>query len=61
MTEYKKSEELIENEMKVEKKSRREFIKKVAYKAPVLIVMGQLARPEKLKAESRLPPPPVWP
>lgn len=40
-------------------KERRSFLKKAAYSAPALIVMGQLARPTSAHAESCLPGTPV--
>ncbi len=40
------------------KKERRSFLKKAAYSAPVLIVLGQLVRPTRVRAESVIPPPP---
>ncbi|MCF6205424.1 MAG: hypothetical protein L3J47_00830 [Sulfurovum sp.] len=44
------------------KSGRRDFLKKVAYSAPVLIVMGQLAKPEKVHADGTGGPggPPDW-
>jgi hypothetical protein len=44
-------------------KKRRDFMKKAAYKAPMLIALGSLAKPEKAEAadgdlRSNLPPPP---
>jgi len=41
---------------------RREFLKKVAYKAPVLLTMGQLLKPTKVHADSTGGPvgPPTW-
>lgn len=38
-------------------KERRSFLKKAAYSAPGLIVLGQLARPTKAQAESNVPNP----
>ena len=40
-------------------KERRNFLKKTAYAAPSLIVLGQLARPNRAKAD--LGPPPSAP
>jgi len=41
---------------------RRSFLKKAAYAAPGLIVLGQLARPTKTKANFGPPPSaPNWP
>jgi hypothetical protein len=40
---------------------RREFFKKAAYKAPVLLALGQLAKPTKAKADTGDPSgPPNW-
>ena len=40
---------------------RREFLKKAAYSAPVLLVLGQLAKPTKAQADSGDPGgPPNW-
>jgi len=44
--------------MKKEENKRRIFLKKLAYRAPVLIVLGQLAKPTQLKAGASQPPPP---
>ncbi len=41
-------------------KERRSFLKKTVYAAPVLIVLGQLARPTKAEAESQIATPPPW-
>lgn len=38
-------------------KERRSFLKKAVYSAPGLIVLGQLVRPTKAKAESDIPDP----
>ena len=37
-------------------KERRSFLKKAAYSAPALIVMGQLAKPTQSKAWGENPP-----
>lgn len=50
---HKESEEKIQKE-------RRSFLKKTAYAAPVLVVLGQLARPARAEADSTVPPPPSW-
>ena len=41
---------------------RREFLKKVAYTAPILLTMGQLLKPTKVHADSTGGPtgPPTW-
>ena len=47
----------------VEKKenSRRTFLKKVAYTAPIILTLGQLVKPTKVHADSGTPPgPPGW-
>ena len=48
-----KKEELLSNMQKHEKNkiSRRGFLKKTAYHAPVLIAMGQLVKPEDVHAD----------
>lgn len=38
-------------------KERRSFLKKTAYAAPALIVLGQLAGPTRANAESSIPKP----
>ena len=38
--------------------SRREFMKKMVYSAPILIPMGQLVRPVNSSAETSIPDPP---
>ena len=38
-------------------KERRSFLKKTAYAAPALIVLGQLAKPTSAQAESDIPDP----
>jgi len=38
-------------------KERRSFLKKTAYAAPSLIILGQLAKPTQAKAESNIPDP----
>jgi len=41
--------------------NRRAFLKKAAYKAPVLVALGQLAKPTKAKADTGDPSgPPSW-
>lgn len=42
-------------------KKRRDFIKKAVYKAPILVTLGSLAKPETVAGgdlRSDLPPPP---
>ena len=40
---------------------RRQFLKKAAYSAPVLLALGQLAKPTKAEADSGPPDgPPGW-
>lgn len=44
-----------------ESHDRRHFLKKAAYSAPVLLVLGQLAQPTKAEADSGPPTgPPTW-
>ncbi|HIQ28829.1 MAG TPA: hypothetical protein EYH42_10095 [Sulfurovum sp.] len=38
--------------------SRRTFLKKAVYSAPVLMAMGQLAKPTNVQADGSVPPPP---
>jgi len=38
--------------------NRRNFLKKSLYKAPMLVVLGQLIKPTSIYAESDVPPPP---
>ena len=41
--------------------SRRTFLKKSAYSAPVVIALGQLVKPSSANAANSVPaPPPVW-
>ena len=51
-----KKEELLSNIEKQEesKISRRRFLKKTAYHAPVLIAMGQLVKPVDVHADSKV-------
>ncbi len=43
------------------KSSRRTFLKKATYSAPVLLALGQLAKPTKAQADSGDPSgPPNW-
>ena len=55
-----------ENKMKNQKEvsqepPRRQFFKKAVYSAPVLLALGQLAKPTKAEADSGLPSgPPDW-
>ncbi len=57
--------DLKENHKEVQdkmQKERRSFLKKTAYAAPALIVLGQLARPNTAKAGFGPPPSaPNWP
>ncbi|GEM_PF-6737538 len=44
-----------------EKSSRRYFLKKSAYVAPVLMALGQLVKPTNVQALGSVPgPPPIW-
>ena len=46
---------------KLELKSRRSFLKQVAYIAPTVVVLGALTKPTETKAGSGLPPSgPTW-
>ena len=46
---------------KLEVKSRRSFLKQVAYVAPTVVVLGALTKPTETKAGSGLPPSgPTW-
>ncbi|SFV63328.1 hypothetical protein MNB_SV-6-601 [hydrothermal vent metagenome] len=45
--------------MDIEEKKRREFVKKILYKAPVITLMGSLSRPSRLSAETSIPDPPL--
>lgn len=40
--------------------SRRRFLKKSVYSAPVLMALGQLAKPTDVQAAYSVPEPPVW-
>jgi len=41
--------------------TRRKFLKKAAYSAPVILVLGQLVKPTKVRADSGDPSgPPDW-
>ena len=43
------------------KKERRDFLKKATYSAPVLVALGQFAKPTKVHADSGEPSgPPGW-
>lgn len=46
------------NEEEKSKSSRRTFLKKAAYSAPVLVGMGQLVKPTDGYADSIIDPPP---
>jgi hypothetical protein len=47
---------------KEEEPKRRKFIKKLAYSAPVLTILGQLAKPTEVKADgSEVEAPPDCP
>ena len=52
----KKISSCIQTEEKIS--SRRAFMKKAAYSAPVLMTLGQLVKPEKASADSRVSGPP---
>ena len=43
-----------------EQYSRRHFLKKSVYSAPVLMVLGQLVKPTDVQARNSVPGPPVW-
>jgi hypothetical protein len=43
---------------KKEKTDRRDFIKKVAYTVPKLVILGSLSRPRKVRADQTGGPPP---
>ncbi len=43
-----------------EQYSRRHFLKKSVYAAPVLMVLGQLVKPTDVQARNSVPGPPVW-
>jgi len=40
------------------KEKRRDFLKKAAYSAPTLLILGQLAKPERARADSSVAGPP---
>jgi hypothetical protein len=41
--------------------NRRKFLKKAVYSAPVILVLGQLVKPTKVRADSGAPSgPPDW-
>lgn len=44
--------------MKKEDNKRRIFLKKLAYKAPIIMILGQLVKPKSLKADSQVEGPP---
>jgi len=55
-SEINKKHEVVETPSK-----RRDFLKKAAYSAPVLMALGQLAKPTKAQADSGDPSgPPDW-
>jgi len=57
----KKLETIEKNEILEIPSKRREFLKKAVYSAPVLLVLGQLAKPTKAQADSGDPSgPPDW-
>jgi hypothetical protein len=58
----KKIDEKLENSHNQASNKRRDFLKKAAYTAPVLLVLGQLAKPTKAQADSGGPdgPPGGW-
>ena len=66
MKTVKKSEDMLNDSSTLSKQkkvtsSRRQFLKKAVYSAPVLMAMGQLLKPTHLQADSTVPPPPpVW-
>lgn len=43
-----------------EKSSRRHFLKKSVYSAPVLMALGQLVKPTGVQADSSVSGTPVW-
>jgi hypothetical protein len=53
----KKNSDLL-NEEEKSKSSRRTFLKKAAYSAPVLVGMGQLVKPTNVHADSTIASPP---
>ena len=58
----KKLETIEKNEILETQSTRRQFLKKAAYSAPVLLALGQLANPTKAEADSGGPagPPGGW-
>ncbi len=48
----------VSNRGSIDPKDRRLFLKKLAYTAPVLTALGQLARPTVVHAETSIPDPP---
>jgi len=61
----KKIDELLENnpenELSQKESKRRKFLKKAVYSAPVLLALGQLAKPTEAHADSGPPVgPPNW-
>ena len=57
----KKLNTIEKNEILETPSKRREFLKKAAYSAPVLLVLGQLTKPTKAEADSGDPTgPPNW-
>jgi len=51
---------IVSSPLKEERKnpSRREFLKKAAWSAPGIIALGQLIKPVRTHADSKVPPPP---
>jgi len=56
----KKLENNDEENVKKEVQNRRTFLKKAAYSAPVLLILGQLSKPTKAQADSGVVGPPAW-
>ena len=56
-TKKREVKEVLEEEKQTEI-SRRSFLKRSAYSAPVLMAMGQLAKPTSIHADSTGGPPP---
>jgi hypothetical protein len=57
----KKLETIEKNEIADTSSNRRDFLKKAAYSAPVLLLLGQLVKPTKAQADSGDPVgPPNW-
>ena len=48
-----KKKDYIDAHKKKQMSSRRHFLKKAAYKAPIIIALGHLARPTNTMADSR--------